>query len=225
MKYIILSILLIVTFAAAAFFTYRAGFWRVNYLDAEGEHNLDVSHHQGKINWPAVPRQKYRFVYIKATEGGDFRDTRFQENWQEARKAGFETGAYHFFTLCRPGADQAGNFIENVPVEEVALPPAIDLEFIGNCSKRPPQKEFEAELGAFMEMVSVHYGQKPILYTTQDFFQHYLAKTQYATYPLWVRSIWGKPPTVVFPKWHIWQYADNAKVPGIDTLVDLNIRK
>ena len=60
---------------------------------------IDVSHHQGPIDWTALPVQGVDFAYIKATEGGDHRDTRFAENWRASRAAGVRRGAYHFFTL------------------------------------------------------------------------------------------------------------------------------
>ena len=97
---------------------------------------IDVSHHQGAIDWPLLPAQGVDFAYIKASEGGDHRDRAFAANWSGARRAGIARGAYHFFTLCRPGADQAANFIAAVPAEPDALPPAVDLEYMGNCAAR-----------------------------------------------------------------------------------------
>src|SRR5688572_6854506 len=56
---------------------------------------IDVSHHQGAIDWHSVKASGRSFAFIKASEGADFRDTRFSENWQRAREAGIFTGAYH----------------------------------------------------------------------------------------------------------------------------------
>ncbi len=76
---------------------------------------FDVSHHQGDVQWHKISPQKYAFVYLKATEGGDFKDRKFQDNWLKAREHGFLVGAYHFYRLCRDGAIQAENFIATVP--------------------------------------------------------------------------------------------------------------
>lgn len=76
---------------------------------------VDVSHHQGKIDWSKVAGDNVAFAYMKATEGGDWKDRKFLENWKAAREAGIATGAYHFFTLCRPGKDQAENFLATLP--------------------------------------------------------------------------------------------------------------
>jgi lysozyme len=104
--------------------------WFPNYRPAlvEGErYGLDVSNHQGAIDWERVAGDDIDFVYIKATEGGDFVDSRFEDNWRGAGAAGLDRGAYHFFTLCRTGADQARNFLDVVPHLEAELPLAIDL--------------------------------------------------------------------------------------------------
>jgi lysozyme len=87
---------------------------------------VDVSNHQGDIDWSALAGSSVAFVYIKATEGGDFRDKRFLLNWEGAKRAGLAHGAYHFFTQCRSGAEQAKNFIATVPREHGALPPVIE---------------------------------------------------------------------------------------------------
>src|SRR5437016_13909496 len=71
---------------------------------------IDVSHHQGPIDWDAVASDGVTFAYIKASEGGDYQDRRFKENWLGARHAGVLAGAYHFFTFCKDGAAQAENF-------------------------------------------------------------------------------------------------------------------
>ena len=80
-----------------------------------------------------ISPEKFQFVYLKATEGGDYKDSKFQENWLKAREHGFHVGAYHFYRLCRDGKTQADNFIATVPNKADALPPVIDLEYDGNC--------------------------------------------------------------------------------------------
>src|SRR5690606_30808246 len=69
-------------------------------------HGIDVSRHQGTIDWHAVARAGTRFAFIKATDGGDHLDPKFHENWQRAREAGVPRGAYHFVYWCRPAHEQ-----------------------------------------------------------------------------------------------------------------------
>jgi lysozyme len=87
---------------------------------------FDVSHHQENINWKNItPKISVRL--FKSTEGGDYKDPKFQENWLKAREHGFHVGAYHFYRLCRDGKTQAENFIATVLNKADALPPVIDL--------------------------------------------------------------------------------------------------
>lgn len=74
-------------------------------------HGIDVSRHNGAIDWPRVADAGVAFAWIKASEGGDVRDPRFTENVTGASAAGLRVGAYHFFTFCRPAADQARQFL------------------------------------------------------------------------------------------------------------------
>ncbi|MCE7887214.1 MAG: lysozyme [Alphaproteobacteria bacterium PRO2] len=214
----------IVTALVVAYFAYTHGLWRFNYPTHEqySVHGLDVSHHQGDIRWNEIPQDRFRFVYIKATEGGDHKDKKFLQNWSEARAAGFKTGAYHFFTLCRKGAEQAANFINSVPKESGALAPVIDLEFVGNCSERPSRGAFLKELQDYVDAVEKHYDAQPVLYTTYQFYRRYLKSAEFESYPLWARDVFREPDASVFPEWKIWQYADNARIPGISGPVDLN---
>src|SRR5262245_47120900 len=72
---------------------------------------VDVSAHQGAIDWRTLKSDGVSFAFIKATEGGDFTDAEFASNWRESRNAGIPRGAYHFLTQCRTGLEQAKHFI------------------------------------------------------------------------------------------------------------------
>lgn len=204
------------------------GWLRLNYPSAERFpiQGIDVSHHQGAIDWQRVAAQKrIRFAFIKATEGGDFKDSEFQANWQGAKKAGLVRGAYHFFTFCRPGRDQALNFLSVVPYESGTLPMAIDLEFGGNCRTVPTRDELLRELQAFVGELQKSYPEKPIFYVTEDFFNRYLADSGPAIpdHYQWLRNIFYQPVQKTCERWAIWQFANNGAVDGISVPVDLNV--
>ncbi len=184
---------------------------------------IDVSNHQGTIDWPKLPAQGVDFTYIKATEGGDFVDQSFAKNWAAANKAGMRRGAYHFFTLCRPGAEQAANFIATVPKAADALPPAVDLEYIGNCSQRPKVANVQAELATYLTTIEKHYGQKAVLYLTKEFDDSYDISARFDR-PLWLRSLVIQPDFGAQP-WHIWQVSNFRQLDGIDGRVDWNVMR
>lgn len=183
-----------------------------------GAEGIDLSHHNGAVDWARLGTQPFEFVYLKATEGTDHTDARFHENWLAATRLGWRTGAYHFYLLCREGAPQAENFIRQVEVRAGTLPPAVDLEHAHNCAARGPREATLAELRAFLDAIETEYGQVPVIYTTPAFHAEWLAGEGFDRHPLWVRSLDGSPD---LPH-AIWQYSMKGKVPGIDGPVDLN---
>ncbi len=213
--------------ASAVYLAYDFGMLRFNNpsLSRYPIQGIDVSHHQGDIDWKTVATQpNIRFAIMKATEGGDHRDSRFAENWQRAGDAGVVRGAYHFFTFCRPGKDQAQNVLATVPKMPGTLPIAVDLEFVGNCNKVPTLEEMATEVNAFFTELKATFPEKPIFYVTQEFFDQYL-KGNEARFPehyLWLRSVFKEPTQEGCGRWSIWQFADNGTVNGIQRAVDLN---
>ncbi|ANK90984.1 MULTISPECIES: glycoside hydrolase family 25 protein [Rhizobium] len=218
----------ILVVASAAYFAYDFGMLRFNNpsLSRYPIQGIDVSHHQGDIDWRTVAAQpNVRFAIMKATEGGDHKDSRFAENWQRAGDAGIVRGAYHFFTFCRPGRDQAQNVLATVPKAPRTLPIAIDLEFVGNCNKVPTVEEMATEVNAFVTELKAIFPEKPIFYVTQEFFDQYL-KGNEARFPehyLWLRSVLNEPTQEGCSRWSIWQFADNGALNGIRGPVDLNV--
>lgn len=60
---------------------------------------IDVSNHQGKIDWILVPKSEISFVYIKASEGGNFKDKSFSYNWKSAKAQGFSRSVSFFHVM------------------------------------------------------------------------------------------------------------------------------
>lgn len=179
---------------------------------------IDVSHHQGRIDWRRVAEDDVAFAFVKATEGGDYVDDLFAENFREARAAGLAVGAYHFFTQCRPGADQAKNFLAAVPRTEPSLPPVVDIEFSGSCQRRPTVAEFETELAAFLAPVEAAFGRKAIVYLIGEARDLYGAAVPKRAE--WVRSLALRPSG---DNWTFWQYHNKGRVDGVAGNVDLNV--
>lgn len=200
----------------------EAGDWHPSTLRYPRQ-GIDVSHHQGAIRWSLLPNAGVDFAYIKASEGGDYRDPVFAENWAGAKAAGIERGAYHFFSLCRPGAEQAANFIAMVPRVADALPPAIDLEYLGNCDKPVSVAAFHRELGIFIRLIERRYGQPVILYLTGEFDRTYQVSAR-VDRPLWLRSILTEPGFATRP-WTLWQASSFRRLPGIAGRVDWNVAR
>ncbi len=188
-------------------------------------HGVDVSRWQGEIDWATLRSQGANFTFIKATEGGDYLDPMFSQNWRGAGQAGIMRGAYHFIYWCRPAEEQANWFIRNVPREADALPPVIDVEWNqkSRCSQRLTPQQIRAKMQIFMDALERHYGQRPIIYATPDFYEDNL-KGQFQDYPFWLRSV-AAHPSKRYPnrEWVFWQYSGTGLSRGVRGEIDLNV--
>ncbi|MEX2552329.1 MAG: GH25 family lysozyme [Actinomycetota bacterium] len=210
--------------AAAAFILlFQRGYVRFQYPSREDfpVSGVDVSHHQDEIDWPAfVQESEIDFAFIKATEGTDLMDRRFQENWRDA-EGRVARSAYHFFTFCTSGDDQARNFLSTAP-DSGELPRAIDLEFGGNCTSWKSLAEVRSELKELVSAVEQKDGRAPILYVTKQSYNR-IVRGHFEGVPIWIREVVFRPSAEEYPDLMFWQYAGNGRLEGVDTLVDLNV--
>jgi lysozyme len=187
--------------------------------DGEGPvQGIDVSHHQGPIDWAAVRKQGMAFAYVKATEGRDWVDRRHADNMREAREAGLLAGAYHFFSFCRDGAEQARNFLAHADIRAGDLVPVLDVETAGNCSGRPDSRRLHREVKAFLDTVEGAVGQRPLIYTTYWFHLRHMGR-EFDGERFWIRNLYWKPGRGI--DWVFWQHAVE-ELPGVRGDVDRN---
>lgn len=191
-------------------------------------HGIDVAKYQGKVDFARARASGVSFAYLKATEGGDRVDDRFGENWTQAKSAGLPRGAYHFYYFCTSAAKQAAWFIRNVPRDAGSLPPVLDMEWnpqSPTCKKRPPADVVRAEMKVFLSLIERHYGKKPIIYTTPDFFEDN-ALASFKGYGWWLRATNEHPDSKYDGNpWVFWQYTGTGRVPGVTGDADINVFK
>lgn len=224
MRRVALALVLVVAALAAARWLYDSGWLRPNQWIAEryAVHGIDVSHHQGVIDWSAVAADGVEFAYIKATEGADWHDPRFATNWRGATDAGIRRGAYHFFTFCTPGAPQAEHFLSALETAHGELPPAADVEFTGNCTRWDSLETIRAELAIFLERIEAGTGRRPILYLPRAAHDQ-IVGGYFPDHELWVRSVLLAPSRRRYGDWLFWQFSQDGRVAGIQRPVDRNV--
>lgn len=187
-----------------------------------GVHGIDVSHYQGNIDWKMLEKTRQgqfpvEFVFMKATEGGDFPDDRFVENFDSARIHGFIRGAYHFYNPKTDPDKQADFFIQSVHLESGDLPPVLDIE-----KKSKDIRKLQTDLKIWLQKVEKHYGVKPIIYASYKFKERYLNDSVFNSYPYWIAHYYVD--SVKYEgDWKFWQHTDVGTLPGIEEKVDLNV--
>lgn len=178
---------------------------------------IDISSHNGMMNLDAAADAGIRFVFIKASEGVDFRDSNFRINYNKARHAGMKIGAYHFFRFDKDGIEQARNFVHAIGNRRLDLGVAIDVESHGNpvgidstlIAKRL------TDMADFLNLV----GYRVTFYSNRDGYLDYLQKTVPGS-TLWICSFSPNPNSL---EWTFWQFNHRGKIAGIRGDVDLNV--
>lgn len=185
---------------------------------------VDVSRHQGIIDWNKLSNQyfgkfNFTFAFIKASEGGVWKDGMFKHNWEQANETSLLIGAYHFY---RPGIDpikQIANFTSQVKLYSGHLPPVLDVEKINPSYSISRQRD---EILQILEGLKDHYNVTPIIYTNKQIYLNIINHINFKRYPIWLAHYDGNVPGENF-KWKFWQLSEHGIVDGVDEYVDINI--
>lgn len=177
---------------------------------------IDLSAHNGDVDFEAVKDAGMKFVMLKASEGVSFTDRKFSDNYRQAREAGLKVGAYHFFRFDCDGAVQANHFRNVIRGLELDFPVALDVEESGN-----PQIYDNDSIVKALSHAIRHLelnGHQVMLYTNKRGYRRFIS--HFPDHPLWICSF-SDPPGP--DSWYMWQYTHRGRVNGVKELVDINI--
>jgi len=196
----------------------------IDIPDGYSSFGIDVSHHQGKIPWKALLRNKsldsiIQFVYCKVTEGVGHVDRQWAHNHSTLKQLNKPHGGYHFFSIKTDPLLQAEHFLTHCEVDENSLPPVLDVETEGLSDAQLIRR-----MTIWLNEVERICGVRPIIYTSAHFFTskfiHHFPKHQF-----WIASYSREPNCINDSRIIHWQYTETGKVPGFETPIDLNVSK
>lgn len=181
---------------------------------------IDVSHHQGRINWRRVAASDIRFAFIRVADGLST-DRHFRHNWRQARINSLTRGAYQFFRPRVDAARQADLLVAKMGGRERGdLPPALDVETRDGVNVRSLVNGINRWIARYRQ----RSGQRAvIIYTTLRFWRS-LGLPRIPGTVLWIAA-WQRREADVpstWSRWLFWQYTDRGRVSGITVPVDLN---
>jgi lysozyme len=185
---------------------------------------MDVARYQGRIDYSKVYASGVHFVYMKSTEGDDYIDPNFRDNWRAARASGMAHGAYHFMTWCSTAASQASWFVKNVPADPDALPPVLDLEWNheSSCKQKFSKADMLDKIHVMLDAMEKHTGKLPIIYTDITFNRDILDGEHFDN-PFWLRSTAAEPhERYGSRRWMLWQWTQTGTLNGVVGEVDRN---
>lgn len=196
---------------------------------------VDVSHHQGAIDWAALGRFRYgdrspRFAIHKATEGATYQDRRYAHNRSEARRHGLTWGAYHIIRLDTPEDmdAEAANFVEAAKLGDGDIPPVCDIETQWIDAAPGPAAAVQG-IRIWCDIVKADLGVDPILYLSPRGLRHLGDHASgLAGYRLWICDYDDDPTDEMpegFREWVLWQFTskgDGAAAGVSSTYIDLD---
>ena len=208
---------------------------------------IDVSTHQGTVNWTSVKNGGVAFGFAKATEGVNFIDNKFTTNMTNARNAGVPIGPYHFGrpdsavgTLADPvkqdAINEANDFVDAIEPYYNSYPgeylrPVLDIERLPATAEINTISEKRQYLSDWVRdfngVVQSRLGMDVIIYANSNYANTYF-ESDLSSLDLWIAR-WtyntNNQPTQanlgIWNDWAFWQWSDNWSVGGLSP-VDAN---
>ena len=207
-----------------------------NGISYTGAYNIrkgvDVSHHQGTIDWEKVKADGYEFAILRigyrgyGQSGGLYVDKEFKNNIKNAHKAGLDVGVYIFSQAINEteALEEADLVIEQLQGETLELPVTFDPELIRTDDARTDNvtgEQFTKNTIAFCEKIE-KAGYEAMIYSNMYWESFLFDLEQLSDYTIWYADYEKVPQTPY--QFEFWQYSDKGQVDGISGKTDLNIQ-
>ncbi|MEU7568778.1 lysozyme [Streptomyces fradiae] len=185
---------------------------------------VDVSSHQGNVNWPALWTSGVKWAYVKATEGTYYRNPYFAQQYNGSYDIGMIRGAYHFATPdTASGAAQADYFVNNGggwSRDGKTLPGVLDIEWnpYGPACYGKTQAGMVGWIRDFLARYAYRTGRDAVIYTATSWWKQ--CTGNYGGFgsanPLWIaryNTTVGELPAGWL--YHtMWQYTSTGPIVG-----------
>lgn len=182
---------------------------------------IDVSEYQGNINFQSVRNAGIDIVYIRSSEGTNFVDPYFRQNYNRAKEAGLKVGFYHYVTArSTEQAIQEADFFASVingTSPDCLL--AMDFEYFGGLSN----SEVNSISRTFLQRLEQVTGKRAMVYS-DAYNAGNVFDSSLSSYPLWIAE-YGVSEPQLYRNWSTWvgfQYSDTGRISGINAQVDLD---
>lgn len=191
---------------------------------------IDVSRHQGNIDWAKVAQDGVEFAFIRVAyrgygTGKMEEDSYFDQNVQGAQAAGIKTGVYIYSQAITEEEvlEEANLVLQKVAPYQLECPIVFDVELVSGANGRmnniTPEERTNLAL-LFCQTIEAA-GYKPMIYHNTEMGALKIDVSALEDYDKWFASY---SETLYYPyEYKVWQYTPHGKVAGISSEVDLNI--
>ena len=184
---------------------------------------IDVSKHNGAVDWDKVARAGIGFAIVRAGYGKTYVDPWFERHFAGAKAAGLRVGAYHYSYALTP-ADaraEARHLMDVLGGRETDMPLWFDMEDADGYKKKHgfafTRANISAITQAFVDTIRAS-GRKCGVYASKSWFENYIKVDADA---VWLAQ-WASKPTFA-GHYDVWQNSDAGTVPGVTGRVDTNV--
>ena len=193
-----------------------------------GSMGIDVSKHNGNIDWNAVKNSGVSYVIIRCgyrgySTGVLVEDPMFRSNIKGAKAAGLKVGAYFFSQAVNEveAVEEASMAIDLVKGYGLDYPLFLDVEGSGGRGDAISRDTRTAVCKTFCQTVQ-NSGISSGIYANKTWFNEKINTGSLTNYKIWLAQ-YASVPTYTATRYDLWQYSSKGKVSGISGNVDLNI--
>ncbi|MCD7863964.1 MAG: Ig-like domain-containing protein [Lachnospiraceae bacterium] len=199
--------------------------------DGSGTLGIDVSSHNGSIDWTAVKNSGVSYAIIRCGYRGYgsgvlVEDSRFRSNIQGALNAGLKVGVYFFSqaVTTTEAVEEASMVLQLISGYSISLPVYIDVEYSNSSHSGRADSlgvsDRTAIVKAFCQTIQ-NSGYTAGIYANKTWLTSYLNMSQLSSYKVWLAQ-YAASPTYT-GSYHMWQYSSSGSISGISGNVDLNL--
>lgn len=192
---------------------------------------IDVSSHQGMIDWKKVKEAGVQFAYIRCGYRGYEtglinKDETFDYNISQAKANGIQVGVYFFSqAVSQEEAEEEAEFtLSCMKKYDIDLPVVYDFEKPGGIFARTytQSKDVTTENAVLFCHIMQRKGYDAMIYNSTNLFEKLFNLEYIQEFGTWVAHYNTPYPTYPYT-YQIWQYSDSGKIDGIDQAVDLDL--
>lgn len=181
---------------------------------------IDVSSHQGEVDFEKVSKDGISFVILNAGYGRSVtqKSIYFDGNYSKAKAAGLKIGAYwySYADSAKDAIKEAHACMEAVRGKELDLPVFLDMEERAQFAKG---REFCSAIAEAFCGEMTKNGYRAGIYISYSPLMDYISPEVRGKYPVWVAQYYTE---CQYKDAAIWQRSDNGRVDGISAAVDIN---
>ena len=191
---------------------------------------IDVSYHQGEIDWAKVKASGIDFVMMRVgyrgygESGKLVEDANFQANIRGASEAGLKIGVYFFSQALNleEVEEEVAFLLERIEDYEITMPVVYDWEYVSDEARTANMDARTlTDCSEYFCRLVQNAGYQPMIYFNRHQAANLLYLEELTDYPFWLAAYTNR---MEFPyKVDMWQYTDSGRVPGIDGPVDVDI--